>query len=264
MMRLISVLSLGLFTVGLTGSAFAEKPLSKAAREKVAKKACAMGDAQKGADILTDLLVEFNEPTYIYNQGRCYQQNNLFSQAISRFREYLRKAKDIAESDRTETERQIADCEQSLAKATPAMPPPAYEPSPTPATHMETEAQPTGLVAAKAPSNPEPSPPATGQGKGLRVAGSIVAAVGVATVGAGVGLALKSQSLSTKDYSQSREDQRASLRTWGLVSYGVGAAAIITGAILYVVGWPSDPSTGVALLPVAAPDGASILLRGRF
>ena len=99
----------------------------------------------------------------------------------------MRKAKDIAESDRKETERQIADCEQSLAKATPATPSPAYETSPAPATHTETESQPTGLVAAKAPSNPEPSPPATGQGKGLRAAGSIVAAVGVATVGAGVG-----------------------------------------------------------------------------
>ena len=88
MIRLISVLSLGLFTVGLAGSAFAEKPLSKAAMEKAAKKACAMGDAQKGADILTDLLVEFNDPNYIYNQARCYQQNNIFSQASSRFREY--------------------------------------------------------------------------------------------------------------------------------------------------------------------------------
>jgi hypothetical protein len=96
------------------------------------------------------------------------------------------------------------------------------------------------------------------------VAGIIVAAVGVATVGTGVGLALKSQSLSTKDYSQSREDERASLKTWGFVSYGVGAAAIATGAILYIVGWPRDPASGVALLPVAAPEGASILLRGRF
>lgn len=260
----MSIFSLGLFTVALAGSAFAGKPLSKAAREKAAKKACAMGDAQKGADILTDLLVEFNDPNYIYNQARCYQQNNLFSQAISRFREYLRKAKDISESDRAETERQIADCEQSQAKASPATPPPASATFPVPTTHPETAAQTTELVAPKVPSNPEPSPPAADRGKGLRVAGIIVAAVGVVTVGTGVGLALKSQSLSTKDYSQSREDERASLKTWGLVSYGVGAAAIATSAVLYVVGWPSDPASGVALLPVAAPEGASILLRGRF
>lgn len=263
-MRLMSVFFLGLFTVGLAGSAFAGKPLSKAAREKAAKKACAMGDVQKGVDILTDLLVEFDDPDYIYNQARCYQQNNLFLQASSRFREYLRKDKDISESDLAETERQIADCEQSLAKASPATPPPASATSPVPATRPETEAQTTEPVAPKVPSNPKPSPPAADRGKGLRVAGIIVAAVGLATVGTGVGLALKSQSLSTKDYSQSREDERASLKTWGLVSYGVGAAAIATGAVLYVLGWPSDSSSGVALLPVAAPDGASILLRGRF
>jgi len=258
----MSILSFGLFMVGLAGPASAGKPLSKAAREKAAKKACAMGDAQKGADILTDLLVEFNEPLYIYNQARCYQQNNLFSQAIARFREYLRKARDISESDRAETDRQIADCEQSLAQASPTTPLPASATSPVPTTHPETGIQATESVATKLPSNPEPSPPAAGRGKGLRVAGIIVAAVGVAAVGTGVGLALKSQSLSTKDYSQSREDERASLKTWGLVSYGVGAAAIVTGAVLYVLGWPSDPSSGVALLP--APDGASILLRGRF
>jgi hypothetical protein len=262
MLRAMSILSFGLFMVGLAGPASAGKPLSKAAREKAAKKACAMGDAQKGADILTDLLVEFNDPNYIYNQARCYQQNNLFSQAISRFREYLRKAKNISESDRAETERQIADCEQSLAPASPTTPPPASAISPVPTTHPETRIQATESVATKVPSNPEPSAPAAGRGKGLRVAGIVVAAVGVAAVGTGVGLALKSQSLSTKDYSQSREDERASLKTWGLVSYGVGAAAIVTGAVLYVLGWPSDPSSGVALLP--APDGASILLRGRF
>jgi len=250
----MSILSFGLFMVGLAGSAFAEKPLSKAAREKAAKKACAMGDAQKGADILTDLLIEYNDSNLIYNQARCYQQNNLFSQAISRFREYLRKAKDISESDRAETERQIADCEQSLAKTSPVAPPPA------PATRPEPATEP--VAPSVVLSNPGQPPARDNQGRGLRVAGIVVAAVGVAAVGTGVGLALKSQSLSTKDYSQNREDERSSLKTGGYVSYGVGAAAIATGAVLYIVGWPSATSSSVALLPL--PDGASVLLGGRF
>jgi tetratricopeptide (TPR) repeat protein len=260
----MSILAFGLLMVGLTGSAFAEKHQSKTAREKAAKKACAMGDAQKGADILTDLLIEYNDSNLIYNQARCYQQNNLFAQAISRFREYLRKAKDLSESDRAETERQIADCEQSLGTASPTTPPAASATYPVPVTRPEPA---TESVAAKvAPSNPEPSPAHDKQGRGLRVAGIVAVAVGVAAVGTGVGLALKSQSLSTKDYSQSRENERSSLKTWGYVSYGVGAAAIATGAILYLVGWPSDSpsSSGVAFLPVAAPDGASMLLSGRF
>ena len=89
-------------------------------------------------------------------------------------------------------------------------------------------------------------------------------AVGVAAVGTGVGMALKANSLSTTKYSRSREDERASLKTWGLISYGVGAAAIVTGMVLYLAGWPSEPSTGMALLPVMSNDGASMFLKGEF
>jgi tetratricopeptide (TPR) repeat protein len=262
MFRLSSVLVLGFVWVVSAGPASAEKALSKTAKEKVAKKACAMGDFQRGADILTDLFVDTNDPTYVYNQGRCYQQNNRFEQAVSRFREYLRKAKDLSDSDRAETERQIADCEEQMAKVAQVAPPPVA-PLP-PAAHVESPA-PTPEPATPGVSN-KPTPPLDGsQGKGLRVAGIVFAVVGVAAVGTGVGLAVKANSLSTKPpYSQSRENERASLKTWGWASYGVGAGAIATGTILYIVGWPSDQSSSVALLPVLAPGGASILLNGKF
>jgi hypothetical protein len=49
-----------------------------------------------------------------------------------------------------------------------------------------------------------------------------------------------------------------------MVGYGVGAAAVVTGVVLYIVGWPSEQSSSLALLPVVASDGASVLLNGRF
>jgi len=52
--------------------------------------------------------------------------------------------------------------------------------------------------------------------------------------------------------------------TWGWAGYGVGAAAIATGVVLYVAGWPSDKATNLALLPALAPGGASMILQGRF
>ena len=263
-MRLLSVLFLGLAMVCSAGTAFADKPLSKVAKEKAAKKACATGNFAKGVDILADLFIDTNDFSYVYNQGRCYQQNNQWTQAVSRFREYLRKATDISESDRAETERQIADCEQSMGKTAQVAPPPVMATPPVPVVQPAPPPQTPEAETSKVSSKPEPSPPDVNRGRGLRVTGIILAAVGVAAVGTGVGLALKSQSLSTKDYSRSREDERASLKTWGLVSYGVGAAAIATGAILYIVGWPSEQTSSVALLPVAAPDGASVLLQGRF
>jgi tetratricopeptide (TPR) repeat protein len=266
MLRLYTSLVLGFATVVLAGPAFAEKPLSKAAKEKAAKKACAMGDFQKGADLLTDLFVDTNDPTYVYNQGRCYQQNNRWEQAISRFHEYLRKAKDLSDSDRAETERQIADCEESLAKAGQVTPQPAVTPTPVVAVpQVGTPApgvQPAPPEVSSTKTTPTPSD--SSQGKGLRMAGIVFAAVGVAAVGTGVGLALKSQSLPTNVYSQSRENERSSLKTWGWVSYGVGAGALATGAILYIVGRPSGQTSSVSFLPAVSPNGASVLLNGRF
>ena len=243
-------------------TAYAEKPLSKVAKEKAAKKACATGDFVKGVDILADLFVDTNDLSYVYNQGRCYQQNNRWEQAISRFREYLRKVKDISESDRAETDRQIADCELSLGKTVQVAPPPVAAIPPVPVVPPETPAPNPGI--SNVSSKPEPSPSDGSRGKSLRVAGIISAAVGVAAIGTGVGLALKANSLSATDYSRSREDERASLKTWSMVGYGVGAAAIVTGVVLYIVGWPSEQSSSVALLPVVASDGASVLLNGRF
>jgi tetratricopeptide (TPR) repeat protein len=248
--------------VCLAGTAYADKPLSKVAKEKAAKKACATGDFVKGVDILADLFVDTNDFSYVYNQGRCYQQSNRWEQAISRFREYLRKAKDISQSDRAETERQIADCELSLGKTAQVAPPPVAATPPVPIVHPETAA--AEPVTSTVSSKPEPSPSDGSRGKRLRVAGIISAAVGVAAIGTGVGLALKANSLSATDYSRSREDERASLKTWSMVGYGVGAAAVVTGVVLYIVGWPSEQSSNLALLPVVVPDGASVLLNGRF
>jgi hypothetical protein len=250
--------------VCLAGPAFAEKPLSKAAKEKAAKKACATGDFAKGVDLLADLYVESNDLLWVYNQGRCYQQNNRWEQAVSRFREYLRKAKDISESERAETERQIADCEQSMGKTSQVAPPPVAVASPVPVSQPEARSQAAEQAASTVSSKPEQAPSDSRPGKGLRVAGIISAVVGVAAVGTGVGLALKANGLSATGYSRSREDERSSLKTWSFVSYGVGAAAIATGVVLYIVGWPSEQPSSVALLPVADPDGASVLLTGRF
>ena len=45
---------------------------NREAQEKAAKKACITGDYRKGVEILADLYVESNDPTYVYNQGRCF------------------------------------------------------------------------------------------------------------------------------------------------------------------------------------------------
>ncbi len=264
-----SSLVLGLVTLAFAGSASAaDRAKSRGAREKAAKKACSVGDFQKGVDILGDLFVETNDFNYVYNQGRCLQQNSRWEQAVNRFREFLRKAKDLSESDRVEVDRQVSECENSLAKAAQVAPPPVTAAPPTVA-RVETPDPAPEPTTPEVATKPTPPPSDGSQGKGLRTAGIICAVVGLAAVGTGVGLALKTQSITSDEKTaggatKSQEDERKSLITLGWVSYGVGAAAIATGAILYIVGWPSAQSTSVALSPVLGPDGASVMLKGKF
>lgn len=65
--------------------------------------------------MLGDLYVETNDPTLLYNQARCYEQNSQNRQAIDRFREYLRKAAaQITPETRAEVEQHIAECKARM------------------------------------------------------------------------------------------------------------------------------------------------------
>ena len=88
---------------------------NKQAQERAARKACLGGDYNKGINILADLFVDTKDPTYIFNQARCFEQNHRFEDAISRFEEYLRlpDAK-LEAADRTAAEKHISDCKDRL------------------------------------------------------------------------------------------------------------------------------------------------------
>src|ERR1019366_4396606 len=103
---------------------------------------------------------------------------------------------------------------------------------------------------------------------GLRAGGVVLGVLGAAAIGTGVGLALKTQSISSNEAkngpSQQQEDERKKLETWGWVSYGVGAAALAAGIVMYIVGWPNDDSAKLALLPSVTSAGGNVLLQGKF
>ena len=82
-------------------------------KERAAKKACLLGEVDKGAELLADLYVDTNDATYIYNQGRCFEQNGKNAQAALRFKEYLRKAKNLKPEEREATLRKIEALEGS-------------------------------------------------------------------------------------------------------------------------------------------------------
>ena len=72
----------------------------------------------------------------------------------------------------------------------------------------------------------------------------VLGGVGVLAVGGGVAMGLRASSLSTEvsndakagSYSQSKFDSGERAQTLEVVGYSVGAAALITSAILYYLG----------------------------
>lgn len=95
-----------------TGPALAD---NAARQERTARAACLAGDYAKGVAILSELFVATHDPAFIYNQGRCFEQNHRYEDAISRFHEYLSVAKKALKSDKAEAQRHIASCKQQLS-----------------------------------------------------------------------------------------------------------------------------------------------------
>jgi hypothetical protein len=108
-------------------------------------------------------------------------------------------------------------------------------------------------------------------GSGLRTAGIVTAAVGGAALVAGVVLNLKVNNMAndmqkTDNYSEGKESDRKVFEALGWASYGVGAACVATGAVLYVLGLrrAGTGSPSVAFVPTFAPGRAGAVLQGAF
>jgi hypothetical protein len=246
---------------------------NRQARERTAKKACLTGDPAKGVEILADLFIETNDLAFIFNQGRCFEQNRRYEDAIGRFREFLIKGTKMKADEKAEAERHIAACESYLAKRV-APEPDVQEPTKTTVIAPPPETPSPGL-----PRRPDvivPTPPRkqdapAGDGGGLRIAGLAVGGLGVAGVVTGAVLNLKANSLANdlekpESYSRSTDSTRKDYKTFAWVSYGVGAAFVAGGAIMYYLGRGKgeDAAPSVAMVPVVSTNMLGTVLTGAF
>jgi hypothetical protein len=264
-MRLLSSVAVILVLSAFASRAeAAKKTTGREALENSARKACMMGDYQKGIEILSDLFIETKVITYVYNQGRCLEQNHRWEEALDRFLEYQRKTPGVDETEKSEVEQHIVECKSHLKEQAAIAPPPVMPASPGPVAEPAAPA----VVRAVAPV----STPERPGGMGLRVSGIAVGIVGIAAVATGVILATKTHALSdelNKTYNRDKAATRDSYETWGWVSYGVGAAALVAGTTLCIWGWqagksePSEAST-VSILPILIPGTGGVLLRGTY
>jgi len=225
-----------------------------------ARKACLTGDYQKGVAILSDLFVKTKAANYIYNQGRCLEQNARYEEAILRFDEYLRVTKGSNSKERGEANEHIADCQSKLAKNAMVTPPPTATPPSVPPSEP-TEPRPVATV--------EPTQSAATTGRGLRMAGITTGALGVASLAAAVILNIKANSIADDlnkptGYDRDKVSRRSNYQTGSWVGYGVGSACLVGGAILYYLGHSSEGPSAVALLPLVAPDQVGVSFHGGF
>ena len=178
-----SLLTGGLLTLACLCStpAHAAKGSAKSREDAAnkARKACLAGDIQTGMTILLDLFVATRDPLWIYNQGRCFEQNGKYAEAISRFEEYLRLTKGSMSQDRESAQEHLADCQDKLAKMTVIVPPPMAPPVSTPPPPPQPE-------PAARMDEVKPAETAEPRRRVLRIAGITVGAVGVASLGGGL------------------------------------------------------------------------------
>lgn len=247
------------------------KPDKRLARERAAKKACITGDVRKGIDLLGDLFVETNDATYVYNQGRCFEQNHRWEDAIDRFREYLRKEPDLPASEKAGVDGHISDCEAQQAKLAPPSAAPIAAPVSAPLPAAAATLPPT-TETANLMATPTSSAVEHRSGSRLRTAGVVTASVGALALAGGLVCNLHANSLANDlngpTYDRGKASTRDTYVTLGWVGYGVGAAALATGATLFFLGGRSggtaETATSVFLTPAFAPGLASLSLRGSY
>lgn len=130
------------------------------AKERKARVECAAGNYTEGVRLLAELWVATKDANFLYNQARCYEQNGKNDLAVTRFREYLRKATGLPAEEVDAVNRRIdelrghatermAPAPRIIVPFSPAAPPtPVQAPAPAPRVDRSAE-----LV-----SSPQPAP----------------------------------------------------------------------------------------------------------
>jgi hypothetical protein len=233
------------------------------------------GRLPEGVSILSRLFVLSEDPTFIFNQGRCFEQSRRYEDAIARFQEYLRTSKNLDPEGREEANSHIAECQKLLVLPTGQGAAGGVAPAEThpkePATGSARTATPPPSVPAPVEVIPKPAfETVHAPGSGLRTAGVITAVAGAAVLVAGVLLNLKVNSMTDEleqpdGYTDARDSTRKTYKTAASVSYGFGAACVAAGGILYILGLRLGvSSSSVAWTPALGPGQVGAVVDGRF
>ena len=248
-----------------------DRTRAKQARQafEMGKKAYTAGEFDKAIELWKEGYELKDDPILLYNIAQAYRQKGDAAKAIFYYRGYLRDAPQAR--NRPEVEARMAELQRGIEEAERAAQP---VPSPVPPPALTPEVQEVAPAPPPVESGEEPR-----SGKGMRVAGIVTMGVGVAAIGAATFFGLRARSLASEledatragqPWSQDLADKESrgkTMNTLSLVGFGVGAAAVVTGGILYYLGARKDARAAeerTAFLPAIGPDGAQANLRVTF
>jgi len=270
MRRLAAILVV--LAVAVPAVASAQEPAGKTApasrrdRERRAESAFVAGRYQEAAELLNGLYVEFHNPVYLRNLGRCHQRLKDPERAIAAFEEYLRLGKGVTDVERDEISGFIRDMQelrrQQQAAATP---PPAPPVAPAPVAPVAAAPPPPPPpVVAPPPVQTVETQPSRSSGSGKLIGGILLGAG--ALLAAGGGYMLNSSwnefhrgekfgcpGVTDCPAIADRVQQRALV---GKILFGAAAAAGIAGGTVLVLSFSGGSER--------ADTGLSVAVRGRF
>jgi tetratricopeptide (TPR) repeat protein len=224
-----------------------------------------------------------DDPAFLFNLGQAYRLANHPAEALHFYKTYLGKVPEAP--NRAEVEAKIAE----MSRLVEEQKEPAVQPVPgehteapaaaTPLVQASPEGSPPSVVARTPPASVVTAVPASAEtprpGRGLRIGGIASAAGGLALVGLGVvfGVLAKQagDDLSQLDqqngvFDPSKESAGRRDQVLAGVFIGAGAAAVVTGAVLYDLGVRrrQESHTVLVVSPSVAAHSAGAALRMVF
>jgi len=246
-----------------------------------AEAAKARGEYQTAAVEYLAAYELFEEPAFFYDTAEVYRLAGDEKNALVYYTKYLELApggqaapaahtaadqlrRSIAAKE--DAARRAADDEARRKAADDAKRKTAQQASPAPAqaaTHNADDADRPVAGAGSAAIAP---------GRGMRIAGMATGGAGVVALGIGVAFGLKAQSLSNEasrwsTFDQKRYDQGKAAERNMFVFTGIGAAALVTGGVLYYLGHRAGQSaeaSAVTIAPGIASSQATLTVAGSF
>jgi hypothetical protein len=191
-----------------------------------------------------------DDPAILYNLAQVNRLAGHAPEALRLYRIYLLKLPRA--QNRSDVEHKIGELERTIAKQQKGLPPdqlirpnpPVAESAPPPPVEPPAE-PPAPPAAAPAPAPPaavETARPVQRPSRGLKIGGLSSGAVGIAALGVGVGMAALATQTSDEisrsaTFDPGRLGDFRTYQTLEGVFLGVGAAALVSGVVIYAVAW---------------------------